>query len=110
MKIETPVGPFNVHFFHAEAESTPKGGHWEDVWDWPMSTTCTLHPGDCPKDREPNTECMSPTRVIARSVCSWQDVFVKSVGRKISFQRAVSAFPKDVRTALWIGYFKRVTR
>lgn len=41
------------------------------------------------------------------AVCNSKDQFVKSVGRKIAFTKAVSAYNREIRTYLWQRYHNK---
>ena len=43
---------------------------------------------------------------VGEAYCSVNDNFERSVGRKVSFARAVAGLEKEVRTSLWQEYRK----
>ena len=51
------------------------------------------------------------TLAVGRAECSFNDTFKKTVGRKLSFKRALESLnvPKEDRYLIWIEYFKNVT-
>lgn len=42
--------------------------------------------------------------------CSTQDIFDKSVGRKLSLARALASFDRDFRTRVWEAYKQETSR
>lgn len=72
-----------------------------------MKTICTLHRAPCPKKARP---CGAHDPLMGVAKCSLLDNFVRWTGRKLSFTRAISSLPREVRKALWQEFFRNEKR
>lgn len=87
-------GVYVAHFSH-KFDADGKGVH----------TTCRVHSGPCLHVLEPVRHCSVPLTGLGIARRNPHDVFKKAVGRKMAFQRAISALSRDLRQQLWSSYW-----
>lgn len=107
MKLETTGGLFMAHFTHIPTSETK-------LYEWlkagcpspplPLvQTFCTLHKGPCLRRERP---CSTPNALVGVARCSIMDTFIKSLGRKLAFERAASQLPRSERKEIWPAFLK----
>jgi len=98
LKVES--GTFIAHFTHIPKKHISKllGKTNEDASRWSHITICSIHAAPCATKERP---CKTSSAVQAAALCSVLDNFCKYKGRKVSFGRAISAWPRALRTQLW---------
>ena len=75
------------------------------LYKW--ETFCTVHKGACAKQARP---CNTPDAHVGTARCSMLDPFLRPLGRKLAFGRAISVYPKPIRAGLWAEYLRQSKR